>query len=544
MLSKELEKNVVDIWNDLEKSLLDVSSLPVKAIVKMRERIIIHFDNVLQTKGTTSVLSSKTSSKKSQREDRSHPPEETEVCCLPREKEAIPLSPSLLLHSTSDVDHSKHRSIEKLDRLLQGIRAFLRRRIPLGALPEPTRPLGKSEKPEFSEKSKKAGSSLITKPIFAVDSFLFLEKDIDELVEEGKIAREYCKCCGSTDIGLTEFITHSFSQDQIVYLVCFLFPHLVQLEMNRNPACVRAASVVPPIRTILDVGSRLGVILWATYFAAQCNLLPPGVEEVVGIELDSKYLALQQEVGSRFCARQVPIPPFSSKPSQEAMLKRKKSKSEADALKYLACRVVGGDCFEGVGAMEMQKADILILHNVFEYFTEGTVGHLKAWNRIKSLVNRPGQLLVCFPSLEETLEGLEAKGAFDVHRVEEHNLESGGKENGKVGKKETNKKVKQKSVSMASQWIASYVEKVDVSEIALEFFHYRQRSQIQENCKGGEVMTSHSLHHQQTDGEECEVHPHSGEFNKAECHSCSDAESDEIPELLELVSNIYVYRVK
>eukprot|EP00796_Vickermania_ingenoplastis_P004071 gene4071-2920_t len=371
-------------------------------------------------------------------------------------------------NDNADVDEATDAKIAELDKLLARIRAFLKRKLPFGSLQEPTLPPGKGTGSDDPPVGEPKAPAQIT-PIYSVDAFLYLEEDIDELVTEGAISREYCKCCGSTDIGLTEFITHSFNQDQLIYLTCFLFPALVKKGLEA-PAGKQFCC-----RSILDVGSRLGVVLWATYFAAKCGLLCEGIEEIIGVEMDESFFQIQQEVGTRFCSRQIPLPG-----------KNKDGKAPGT----LSCRVVGSDCFKGEGAKHMHTADVVILHNVFEYFSDGPSGHLECWERVRSIVNRPGQLLVCFPSLEETFEGLEQKGAF----------ESKGKS----------------KESTVMKWIESYVDPIDVTDVAERFFSYRQGVAFPSNCEGCDHGSEHS------------------------CHSCDE----EIPELLELVRNIFVYRVK
>lgn len=532
MSQNDPKRSVKAIWKDVESGLQEVSDLPVEAIVNLKEKMLTYVDQILQEKRTSCRVSSKAGNRKTQRVEDSNTMGPSEACHSMKSNDALyhcscsqsPLFPA--------VDKCRHENIMKLDQLLQRIRAFLRRKVPFGSLPEPTTPLGKQDELKCSDMPGNGIPCVAAKPVFAVDGFLFLEKDIDELVEEGKINREYCRCCGSSDIGLTEFITHSFSQDQLVYLICFLFPHLIHLEVQRSANTAQTNSVAPPVRTVLDVGSRLGVVLWATYFAALCGLLPPGIEEVVGIELDTDFFHLQQEIGRRFCSRQVLVPTLSSS-SLPNERNQKKPRKENEPLKYLGCRVVGGSCFEGAGEAEMRMADIIILHNVFEYFTEGPAGHLQAWNRLKSIVNRPGQLLVCFPSLEETLKGLEAKGAFDVQNVD-HRMQKSEKKKGKKNKATT-----KEAISKAIQWVSNYVEHIDVSEVALQFFQYRQEIREQEQC-GSELVNNEGRQHSQTVG----YHVTNGTLNDRQNNSCSEEDEEEVPELLELVENIHVYRVK
>lgn len=400
---------------------------------------------------------------------------------------------SELKNESGLVDPETLRKINEISELLNRIRVFMKRKLPFGFLQEPTVPpeSPKVEKTKPGTHQKKeaqtAGNAVQgCAPIYSVDAFLYDEEDIDQLVEEGRISRDYCRSCGSIDIGLAEFITHSFNRDQLLYLTCFLLPAVAE-KLKEQAKSFSFSRVV-------DVGSRLGVVLWAMYFTAKCGLLPLGVEEIVGIEVDESFFKLQQEVGSRFCSRRVPL----QTASVEKLPSKKKVKEELKLEeKYLSCRVVESDCFKGEGAKELADADVIILHNVFEYFSEGPEGHLQCWNQLRELVHRPGQILICFPSLNETLEGLERHGVF-----------------------------KSSKVSSAEDWISSYLDTIDVSDVAHKFFQFRQ-STLDDNTD-------------QEEESEIEEQDHSPCCDDRNCEGCCE----EIPELLELVQNISVYRVK
>lgn len=48
-----------------------------------------------------------------------------------------------------------------------------------------------------------------------MDSFLYEEDDVDDLVDEGRLCRNYCAKCGSREIKPLTFISHSLSVDQV-----------------------------------------------------------------------------------------------------------------------------------------------------------------------------------------------------------------------------------------------------------------------------------------------------------------------------------------
>ena len=61
----------------------------------------------------------------------------------------------------------------------------------------------------------------------AVDAFLWDDDDVDDLVEEGKLKRFTCSACRSSEhVHEVEFISHSLSIDEMIYLFKGLLPSL------------------------------------------------------------------------------------------------------------------------------------------------------------------------------------------------------------------------------------------------------------------------------------------------------------------------------
>nr|CCC52442.1 conserved hypothetical protein [Trypanosoma vivax Y486] len=393
--------------------------------------------------------------------------------------------------------------ILEMDRLLTQLRRYLQQHVPYGSLPEPSAP------PSTTCDSRKVGvamgSSTVTAvnsvapPVFPVDSFLYLEEDIDELVERGCVSREYCRRCGSTDIALCDFITHSFSHDQLLFISCYLLPALgncsYRVTSDRS-LCPREGKqslddAAPfSCRLVADVGSRLGAVLLSCYFAAQQGRLPM-VAKVTGIEVEKGFVDLQQKA----------INYFASKPTT------------------LRLDVVHSDCFRDNGLEVLSNADVLILHNVFEYFSDGPVSHLRSWRRLREAVQRPGRVLICSPSLEETFAtfseehwrnvfGCELEG-FDHNNTHltstnppydyPHRKRSRGCDecDCKDGKKESR---------FCDGWLTAWVEEIDVSFVRRAFLSVRET--------GVDVPEKYS-----------------------DC-------SEEACELIERLENIKVYRVK
>ncbi|XP_015248023.1 PREDICTED: uncharacterized protein LOC107096050 [Cyprinodon variegatus] len=140
--------------------------------------------------------------------------------------------------------------------ILQSIAADLRARLPVHAmLPSETAAQHKMQMRE--------------RPTVHVDGFLYSEEQVDALCEEGAMSREYCLSCGSlrtaplgvlkhleergrgftveTRHGNQDFISHSFSVSELQFLFQNVLPDLSG-------------------RTVVDVGSRLGAVLYGVSF--------------------------------------------------------------------------------------------------------------------------------------------------------------------------------------------------------------------------------------------------------------------------------------
>ncbi|CCW64680.1 unnamed protein product [Phytomonas sp. EM1] len=430
-------------------------------------------------------------------------------------------------------------------------------------------------------------ATLVPPPVCVVDAFLYNTDDIEALVAERQLCREYCRRCGSIDIGLVDFITHSFSQDQLVYLSCFLVPMLVAKATSRSCLTVKAAAGHqgdgeprrgPPLSpssqpqtqephgddrirrvesvSLVDVGSRLGVVLWSMYFAAKAgvydvNSVTSGdsagrvlLKRVLGVERDPHFVLMQRELGRRYCAQ-----PF------------------------LFLDILESDCFEGEGAAALESSDFIVLHNVFEYFSESPEKHLCCWMKLRGLVRRPGQILICSPSLQETFGSFDqidenylsevltselstsdtlqaGKGSKKKNRTQPSNLEGKGEKPSKRLREDVSDVKKSLNITRdvkanrkwQKEWIDSYVESVNVDAIVKCFLRLRMESQtifhnagsFDEEKSPESPLKRHALHH----GSE-EYRDYSKQLD--DVHSSLDSIQ---LELEDQVRNIFVYRVK
>ncbi|XP_006835415.1 PREDICTED: uncharacterized protein LOC102813880 [Chrysochloris asiatica] len=184
-------------------------------------------------------------------------------------------------------------------------------------------------------------------PTVHVDAFLYDEDFIDSLCEEGKMSRNYCMVCGSHQTAPLGFISHSFSLMEVKFIYHHALPDLSG-------------------KILVDVGSRLGTVLYAGYLYSSAL-------QLYGVEMNEDFCQLQEMVIKKY--------------------------QFTDRIKVLH----GDICTQG---SLLQNADVIIMNNVFEYFLN-EAEQARAWEYINHNVRKQGSLLVTVPSLEESLSGLQ-----------------------------------------------------------------------------------------------------------------------------------------
>lgn len=83
-----------------------------------------------------------------------------------------------------------------------------------------------------------------------IDAFLYDEADVEELTNAGKIPTHFCLNCGARKVKEIELITHSCGRDDLEFIFEALLP-----DLNG--------------KLILDVGSRIGAVLFGAYIYTQ-----------------------------------------------------------------------------------------------------------------------------------------------------------------------------------------------------------------------------------------------------------------------------------
>lgn len=179
-----------------------------------------------------------------------------------------------------------------------------------------------------------------------VDAFLYTDYDIDQLVEEGKLSRNYCKACGSRDVAPLTFISHSASGRRAQFIFRDMVPYLEG-------------------KSVLDVGSRLGVMLYAAHAFTPAN-------PIIGIEINPDFCQLQENVIKHF--------------------------QMDDRIKIMNTDVRNA-------ADVVSTVDVVILNNVFEFFMPEHE-QVQLWQFLRKHIKQ-GAILVTVPSLEDSLKELE-----------------------------------------------------------------------------------------------------------------------------------------
>jgi len=180
----------------------------------------------------------------------------------------------------------------------------------------------------------------------SVDGFLYEEDDVDDLCDEGKLARSYCTACGSRDIKDLNFISHSLSIRELEFIFKQVLPG-AKCELDKS--CV------------VDVGSRLGGVLYAACVFAN-------TKAAVGVEMNPELCKVQEEVFKVFGLQS-------------------------------RARVICDDV-----RMQLQvisDANVVVLHNVFQFFLEKKEA-ANAWSTVMRALS-PGTLLVTCPPIEDQL---------------------------------------------------------------------------------------------------------------------------------------------
>lgn len=241
-----------------------------------------------------------------------------------------------LLDNTDDDDDDYDDNVENTDVILESIRDDLRQIIPFSGI----FPSENIVSPTIGPNSNCTPQTTVH-----IDAFLYEEDDLKTLESDGKVSLSYCKDCNSKNVGPFTLITHSASQAQVKYIFQYLLPDLTG-------------------KTLLDVGSRFGPMLYGAYLLTNAN--------IEGVEIDENLCKIQQQIIKKY--------QFDDR-----------------------IRIYHNDILDRADLLE--KADIIILNNVFEFFMPLET-QTKVWQFLSSHITRRGVMLITHPSIEESLKYL------------------------------------------------------------------------------------------------------------------------------------------
>lgn len=180
-----------------------------------------------------------------------------------------------------------------------------------------------------------------------VDEFLYDEEQVEVLIKKGKLKRYYCLDCNSRNIQKLTFISHSMSRQTLQYIFKVLLPK--DLEDKQ----------------LLDIGSRLGTVLYAAYYLTNASKL-------VGIEMNKEFCEVQEKIINQYTM-------------------------DIDRIK-----VIHSDVMDRPDVVEC--SDVFII-NVFDFFVN-TEKHKELWYFFKNHFKN-GSYLVVNRSMAETLGHLD-----------------------------------------------------------------------------------------------------------------------------------------
>ncbi|CAJ0586792.1 unnamed protein product, partial [Mesorhabditis spiculigera] len=180
-----------------------------------------------------------------------------------------------------------------------------------------------------------------------IDNFLFTDDDVDQMVDEGKVSRYYCKQCGSKDLEALNFISHSLSKEQIE----FMFRRLVPLLQNPSPF-------------IVNIGSRMGAVIFGA------SLLGESDWKIAGIELNPEFAKLQMEFVKQHAFPNIEI----------------------------CCSDVRNQ------ASMIQTADVVVMNNVFSFFMSAEE-RVSCWEFLHKNL-KPGCVIIHNPAICDIAEHL------------------------------------------------------------------------------------------------------------------------------------------
>lgn len=206
-------------------------------------------------------------------------------------------------------------------------------------------------------------------PTLEVDSFLYPDEVLDE---DPEFSRNYCPESGNKFTKPFEFISHSFSVEELTYLFENLTTNQEILTIFKN--CIKYIK-------LLDIGCRFGIV------SKTAAIFQIPDTNISGIELDENMQKIHTSLN-------------------------------------IPGQFIHGDIVQNLNLLESHN--LFVMNNVFEYFVDQPSTEIKIWVEIYQKFetlrkNSEPKILVTVPSLEQTFERL-FEVEFDLGSIVRGNM--------------------------------------------------------------------------------------------------------------------------
>ncbi|EGI63248.1 hypothetical protein G5I_08276 [Acromyrmex echinatior] len=226
------------------------------------------------------------------------------------------LKPSMAYDSGDDACNNK-KLMDESTSILNSIASDIKQKIPFNAI---------LSSENFITPLTGENSDCDPSITLHMDEFLYNDEDIDKLIDSNQLERYYCTDCRSRNI-----------------------QPLILLPTLEN-------------KTILDIGSRLGAVLYGAYVYTDAR-------RIIGVEMNGEFCNLQNEIVCKF------------KMDNRISILHKRIEEVPEII---------------------EQSDVIIINNAFEFYLSRDV-EIDIWKFLRTAI-KPGTLLVTRPSVETTFK--------------------------------------------------------------------------------------------------------------------------------------------
>ena len=303
-------------------------------------------------------------------------------------------------HEENDEDDEQAEPSNEIQshlNVLNSIKSRLRSKLPLNAYAPNEQFYFPGEIEEATELENRQFDNYQKYNTIHVDSFLYDNDEMNDLFDTGKLKKYYCdKCCSNDHLKEVNIISHSFSLEELAFIFSGQCVNKDAWIRKRVLEKIKTSLGIPATLSdkedykllskrnmqqnglvIVDVGSRLGSILYYAYLF--CD--PNAIKKLVGVEINSHFAKMQNEIIRDFRL--------------------------GDRIEIRSADVMTQKDL-------IQNSDLLIMHNVFEWFFTHKENQ-NIWKRLREeFLTRPGLRLVTCPSIQQSLEDAGLKDVLSI----------------------------------------------------------------------------------------------------------------------------------